>query len=132
MEEATKYEIVLSDGTVLEDLWKNGDYYLSKTPFDKEYIEDHLSPVTIKKIFSRYSDDEPAIQETHEHMKVDNFAEFECVEDENGVPWPTFMGQTNTVPYYAMALSIISNQEMFDAKLRADIDFLAMAADIQM
>ena len=97
-----KYTIVLEDGTEIVDLELNGNNFISHSHIDKSIFENNLGSVLIV--------DENAV-EKHGNMIL---TRFDYVENDT---W--------------FALRDVSDNEMFLAKLRADIDYIAMMTDVE-
>ena len=97
------YQITLSDGVTISNLRLNGNNFVSNTPISATAFAGKLSPVTIRK------NDVPEI---HEHMELVQV---------------TQMGSE-----YWFVLRDITEQELSQIKLRADVDFIAMMADVEL
>ncbi|HNX62855.1 MAG TPA: hypothetical protein PKN45_09455 [Candidatus Limiplasma sp.] len=97
------YQIILSDGVTISNLRLNGNNFVSNTPISATVFTGKLSPVTIRK------NDVPEI---HEHMELVQV---------------TRMGSE-----YWFVLRDITEQELSQIKLRADVDFIAMMADVEL
>lgn len=97
------YSITLTDGTVIDNLEMNGTCFISDNPIDEDIFMDNLYGVVI-------SDGE--IEEVHEQMDL-----IRAWEDQDKC-W--------------FALREVSPEEMEYAKNRADIQYLAMMADIEL
>lgn len=98
------YTITLADGTIIKNLRLNGNNYISLTPVFKSTFEYNLSTVVI-------SDGET--ETTYHNMDLVQV-----------VPMPH--------NEYWFILRELSDKEIADAKLRADVDYIAMMADVEM
>lgn len=103
MEDQTVYHITLSDGTILGPFTKNGDCYVSDELIDISILEDNLAPVIIS---------DGVYEDRHEHMGHPAVSEID--------------GK------WYLSLWDLSAEELRYAKLRADIDYLAMSTDTDM
>lgn len=97
------YTMVLSDGTTIENLRKNGDNYISATKLTADMFEGKLSEVTVKT-----SEDEVVM----ENMDLVQITEMD------GECW--------------FVLRQFSSIELAIAKMSSDIDFLAMMQDAEL
>lgn len=97
------YTMVLSDGTIIENLRKNGDNYISVSKLTADMFEGKLSEVTVKT-----SEDE---------VVMENMALVQITEM-NGEYW--------------FVLRQFSSIELTIAKISSDIDFLAMLQDAEL
>lgn len=97
------YTMVLSDGTIIENLRKNGDNYISSSKLTADMFEGKLSEVTVKT-----SEDE---------VVMENMALVQITEM-NGEYW--------------FVLRQFSSIELTIAKISSDIDFLAMLQDAEL
>lgn len=97
------YQITLADGTVLSDLCLNGNNFISDKKIDKSTFEYNLDTVII-------SDGET---ETTYH----NMALVQIVQMTDGKYW--------------FVLRELSKQEIKEAEVRADIDYLYMMTDVE-
>lgn len=95
------YTITLEDGTQIGNLRLNGNNFISKREIEKSDFEGNLGVVVI-------SDGET--EEIHTNMALVQITKM----DEN----------------YWFVLRDLSKEEIEYAKLRADIDYLAMMADL--
>lgn len=98
-----KYSMKLTDGTVISGLRLNGNNYISKDPIDPKIFEGNLFVVII-------SDGES--EEIHENMELVQITEM----DEE----------------YLFILRDIPESEIKNAKLRSDLDYLAMMTDVEI
>ena len=98
-----KYEITLDDGRVLTDLTLNGDNFISKTEITEDELRGNCSSITI-------SDGETV--EHHEHTEL---IQVIMVGDE-----------------YWISFHDLTEDEIKQARMRADIDYMAMMADIDL
>ena len=96
--------IVLADGTTLSNLTVNGDNFISNVELTEDIFENNMSPVTID------TDDEHMI---HDHMDL-----VQIVHWKENEWW--------------FVLRDLTQQELNDAKTRADIDFIAMMTDVDL
>ena len=97
------YTITLEDGTQIENLRMNGNNFISQEQIDPEIFDGNLGEVTI-------NDGEN--DEVHENM---------------GVVQVTQMGDE-----YWFVLRDIPASEIANKKLRSDLDYLAMMADVEI
>ncbi len=102
------YTITLGDGQVLTNLKLNGSCFISENPVDESIFEDNLASVVI----AAYDSDVLVSEETHDQM-----AFIRSWQDQEG---------------YWFALRDVSETEMNYARNRADIQYLAMMADIEL
>lgn len=97
------YTITLDDGTQIENLRLNGNNFISQEQIDPEIFEGNLSTVTIN---------DGETDEVHENM---------------GLVQVTQMGDE-----YWFVLRDVPDNEIANAKLRSDLDYLAMMADVEI
>ncbi len=97
------YTMVLSDGTTIENLRKNGDNYISASKLTSDMFEGKLSEVTVKT-----SEDEVVM----ENMDLVQITEMD------GEYW--------------FVLRQFSATELAMAKMSSNIDFLAMMQDVEL
>lgn len=97
------YTMVLSDGTIIENLRKNGDNYISASKLTADMFDGKLSEVTVKT-----SEDEMVM----ENMDLVQITEM------NGEYW--------------FVLRQFSATELAMAKMSSNIDFLAMMQDVEL
>lgn len=97
------YTIVLENGTRIEDLTLNGNNFVSKTKIEPEIFDRNLGQVTI-------SDGETI--EEHFNMQLIQITQ---MKDE-----------------WWFILRDIPEDEIKNAKLRADVDFIAMMTDVEI
>lgn len=97
------YTLTLADGTKIGNLRKSADVYVSKEPIDQSIMEYNMSPTIISN---------GQWEEKHEHMSNP------IVSHVDG--------------YYYLSIWDVPKAEIRFAKLRSDIDYLAMAADVEM
>lgn len=102
MEKRT-WTITLADGTALEGLDLNGNNYISSTKLTENDFAGKLSPVVI-------SDGEH--EEVHENMELVQLVK---------------VGRD-----YWFVLRDLTEQELRDLKTQADIEYIAMMADIDL
>lgn len=97
------YSVTLADGSVISGLKLNGNNYISKTPVTAEQFAGKLTTVVI-------SDGE----ESQEFTNMD------------------LIHVTKYADEYWFALRELSEAELKEIKLRADLEFIAMMADIEL
>lgn len=97
------YTITLEDGTQIENLRMNGNNFISQKQIDPEIFDGNLGEVTI-------NDGEN--DEIHENM---------------GLVQVLQMGDE-----YWFVLRDVPASEIANAKLRSDLDYLAMMADVEI
>lgn len=97
------YTITLKDGTQIENLRMNGNNFISQEQINPEIFDGNLGEVTI-------NDGEN--DEVHENM---------------GLVQVTQMGDE-----YWFVLRDIPASEIANEKLRSDLDYLAMMADVEI
>ena len=97
------YTITLADGTELGGLSLNGDNFISKTPVAAEAFEGNCSPV-------RISDGES--EALHENMDL--------------------VQVTRVGGDYWFVLRDLSADELAQLQIRADIEYLAMMAGVEL
>lgn len=97
------YTMVLSDGTTIKNLRKNGDNYISASKLTSDMFEGKLSEVTVKT-----SEDEVVM----ENMDLVQITEMD------GEYW--------------FVLRQFSATELAMAKMSSNIDFLAMMQDVEL
>lgn len=97
------YIITLEDGTRIENLRMNGNNFISQEQIDPEIFDGNLGEVTI-------NDGEN--DEIHENM---------------GLVQVTQMGDE-----YWFVLRDVPASEIANAKLRSDLDYLAMMTDVEI
>ena len=102
--ESTIYTMVLSDGTTIENLKKNGDNFISEIKLTADMFEGKLSRVTVKS-----SEDE---------VIMENMDLVQIVEMSDGKYW--------------FVLRPFSTVELAMAKMSSNIDFLAMMQDVEL
>lgn len=98
------YSIKLADGTVIDNLGLNGNNFISTAEISASLFEDNLAPVEIS---------DGTTTETHESM--------ELVQITNPVS-----GE------YWFALRDFTDEELAQQQLRADLEYLAMMAGIDL
>ena len=101
--EETLYTIILSNGTTINNLRKNGDNYISKTELPREMFEGKLSSIIIKSSESEV---------TMENMDLVQI--------------------TKMFNEYWFVLRQFSATEIAMAKMSSNIDFLAMMQDVEL
>ncbi len=97
------YRVVLSNGTEIKDLRMNGNNFVSDRPVSESVFRGNLSPVTI------YRD---GIPEVHPNMDLVQITRMD------GEYW--------------FVLRDLTQKELDEIQIRADIDFIAMMADIEL
>lgn len=97
------YSVTLSDGTVIDRLRMNGNNFISKDPIDPEMFEGNLAVVVIN---------DGETEETRKNMELVQV---------------TRMGEE-----YWFVLRDVPASEIANAKLRSDLDYLAMMADVEI
>ena len=97
------YTMVLSDGTIIENLRKNGDNYISASKLTADMFEGKMSEVTV------YTSEDEVV--------MDNMALVLTTE--------------KNVEYW-FVLRQFSSIELTIAKISSDIDFLAMLQDAEL
>ena len=102
-EEEMVYTVTLADGTELIGLRMNGDYFISETAVSAADFADNCSPVVISN---------GETEETHEYMELIQ------VRQVGNVYW--------------FALRDMSQEKLAKIKLQADIEYIAMMADIEL
>ena len=95
--------IQLADGTMLSNLTVNGDNFISETRITEDIFINNLSPVII---------DMDDSHTTHDHMELVQI--------------------TQMFNQWWFVLRDITDAELDQAKLRGDIDFLAMMTEIDL
>lgn len=98
-----EYSITLADGTIIDRLCLNGTNFVSKTPVSANTFKGNCSPMTI-------SDGET--NEVHENAALIHITKY---GDE-----------------FWFAFRDISIQEIKEAKIRSDIDYIAMMTDTDL
>ena len=97
------YKIKLADGTTFENLKLNGNNYISKKPIDRSVFDSNCSPVIIS-----YDGQD----EVHDNMKLVHL---------------TVMGEE-----YWFTIRDMSSEEFNQIKLRSDVDYIAMMAEVDL
>lgn len=97
------YTIVLENGTTIQNLHLNGNNFVSQNPINPEIFDGNLGVVTISN---------GETEEIHHNMGLVQVTQ---MEDE-----------------YWFILRDIPENEIANAKLRSDIDYLAMMTDIEI
>lgn len=97
------YSITLADGTVLSGLRLNGNNYISDTAPDAAAFEANCSPVVIS---------DGTTEEAHSNMELVQI--------------------TQVGGEYWFVLRDISAAELDEIKTRADIEYLAMMANVEL
>lgn len=107
------YKILLSDGTILENIEINITTFISKIPIDDSIFDHNLSPVDIELIGDSTPFSSNGFEGHHENM------EYIRIE---GAP----SGE------YWFSLQDIPESEMKYAKIRSDIEYIAMMNDVEL
>lgn len=97
------YEIILADGTVIENLRLNGNNYISSVVISSSVFTNNCSPVVISDGLNN---------ETHDNMELVQVTEV------NGECW--------------FVLRDISAIELKQLKLQSDIEYVAMMSGIEL
>ena len=97
------YKITLADGTELSNLTMNGNNFISEATIDPGIFQSNCSPVVI-------SDGEH--DETHENMELVQVTEV------NGQSW--------------FVLRDMTPKELEQAKIKSEIEYLAMMCDVDL
>ena len=97
------YKITLSNGTVLDRLTMNGNNFISEEAVDASIFEEACSPVVIN---------DGSSEEIHEHMELVQV---------------TAVGEKSW-----FVLRDIPQKELEQAKLKSDIEYLAMMCDVEL
>lgn len=97
------YKVTLADGTVLDDLALNGNNFISNEPVNASVFEANCSPVVIN---------DGTHDEIHEHMDLVQVTEVA------GKSW--------------FVLRDIPQSELDQAKIKSDIEYLAMMCDVDL
>ncbi len=98
-----RYSIKLSDGTVLDNLRKNGDNYISSAAVQEDIFTENCSPVVI-------SDGET--EETHAHMEL---VQITPVGDE-----------------FWFVLRDLSEDELEKMRLWAGLEYISMMTGVEL
>ena len=97
------YKITLADGTVINNLTMNGNNFISNEAIKASIFEANCCPVTINDGTS---------EEVHENMDLVQVTSVE------GKSW--------------FVLRDISEKELEQAKMKSDIEYLAMMCDVEL
>ena len=103
METKPKYKITLSDGTVLDDLYLNGDNFISTSEIAEDAFAGNCSPVIIES---------ENVNEIHDHMDLIQITKMD------GDWW--------------FILKDISEEELAKAKMQSDIAYIAMMTNVEL
>ena len=98
-----RYTITLADGTELTDLRLNGNNYISDEPVSEDIFDENCTPLTV-------SDGET--EEVHENAKLIQVAQYGSE--------------------YWIAFRDLTQAELDNAKMRSDIEYLAMMTDVEL
>lgn len=99
------YTIILHDGTQIRNLRLNGNNYISSEEIRESMFENNMADVTIV-------DEETGVSEVHGQMALVQI--------------------TETNGYYWFVIRDVSEEELRQAKVRADIDYIAMMTDVDL
>lgn len=101
--EEHKYSITLSDGSIISGLTLNGNSYISKTEINKKQFAGNLSSVKIS-----------------DGIDTNIYANMELVQiNKYDNEWWFILRE-------------LTEKEVADRKLRADVDFISMMTDIEL
>jgi len=98
------YKIILSDGTIIDNLKLNGNNFISKESISSETFKGNCSPVTIN---------DGSNDEVHNHMEL-----VQITQDSIGDYW--------------FILRDISTEELARIKMQADIEYVAMMTGVAL
>ncbi len=98
------YNVTLADGTVLSNLTKNGDNFISEDAIDADVFEGNCSPVVIN---------DGDQDETHENMAL-----IHLTQQKSGAYW--------------FALRDLSAAELKTLQMEANIEYVAMMSGIEL
>lgn len=98
------YKITLADGTVIENLTLNGNNFVSTETITAATFESNCSPVIIN---------DGTIDDTHENMEL-----VQVTNDADG--------------NYLFVLRDLSETEIAQAKIKSDIEYIAMMCDVEL
>lgn len=101
------YTIILADQTELKNLHLNGNNFVSDVEVFEDQFRNNLSPVTIRE-------DTTGMFEEHPHMELVQIAHYENLDG------------------WYFILRDISQKELDDMKLKADIEYLAMMTEVDL
>lgn len=104
MEENKNFSITLADGTEIKDLGRNGDNYISYQPISAAIFDGNCSPIVFKE----------------GDKVVDSWLYGELIQIQR-------YGDE-----YWLAFREIGEKELAEAKIRADIDYIAMMSEIDL
>lgn len=99
------YTIILHDGTQIPNLRLNGNNYISSEEITESMFENNMADVTIV-------DEETKVSEVHGQMALVQI--------------------TETKGEYWFVIRDVSEEEMRQAKIRADIDYIAMMTEVDL
>lgn len=122
------YTITLENGIVIKDLKKNGTFYISESEINKNVFIGNLGIVTIN---------DGETDKTYNNMVLASFEKRISKFDESGRRIRHIKPSMNeesitTKEEWWFILEESSNKEMKEAKLRSDIDYLAMMTDVEI
>lgn len=98
------YKLTLADGTVIDNLTMNGNNFVSKEKIDSSVFEANCCPVIIN---------DGTTDEIHENMEL-----VQITKSVYGGYW--------------FVLRDISEKELEQAKMKSDIEYLAMMCDVEL
>lgn len=98
------YSVTLADGSVIANLSMNGNNFISDEKITEDVFKNNCSPVVI-------SDGEN--EESHENMDL-----VQITVAKDGKYW--------------FVLRDLSAQELFEAKIRSDVEYIAMMTDVEL
>lgn len=98
------YSVTLADGTIIKNLVKNGDNFISRSEIEEDLFEDNLSSVTI-------NDGER--EEVHSNMALTQ------VTHPNQLEW-------------WFVLRDLTPEEISMLKLKSTVEYIAMMADVEL
>lgn len=106
-----KYTIILSDGTTIQNLTKNGSNFVSKTDISSSMFEGTCAPVTVRE---ECSDDENAGSNefTYESMELVQITKMDSE--------------------YWFVLRERSANEIAFSKMQSDVAFVAMMSNVDL
>lgn len=102
--ERNTYKITLADGTILDDLRRNGDNFISRTAISSGVFDGNCSPVVIS---------DGAQDELHPDMELVQIAVYAM-----GEHW--------------FVLRDIPAQELERLRMQSDIEYVAMMAGVEL
>lgn len=110
------YKITLANGTVLHNIHVNGTTFIAPDDFDPSIMtEKNLAPTIIEKVGDDRDPYDTGMIVTGEHSNMRYY-------DAGG----------NLEDGYHFALADISKEELFQSKMYADIQYIAMMTDVDI